>query len=103
MTYAAPEERARLISGLRELAEFLSASPEIPAPPEIIVYVFPPHDGTDAERRAEIDAIASRICVQPHETRGGHYLASRFFGPVEYAAVAIPHESPETAKGREQK
>jgi hypothetical protein len=103
VTYAVPEERARLIAGLRELAEFLSASPEMPAPAETIVYVFPPHDGTDAERRAEIDAIASRICVQPHETRGGHYVASRFFGPVEYMAVAIPRENPETAKGREQK
>jgi hypothetical protein len=103
VTYATAGERARLTAGLRELAEFLIASPETPCPEDTIVYVFPAHDGTDADRRAEIDAIASRLRTQPHETRGGHYVASRFFGSVEYMAVAIPRENPEAGKGREQK
>lgn len=103
MTYAAPDERARLIAGLRELAAFLSANPGIPVPAGTIVYIFPPQGGTDADRRTEIDAIACRICTQPYETTGGHYVASRFFGSVEYRAVAIPRKDPATGKGREQK
>jgi hypothetical protein len=33
MTYANAEERSDLISGLRELADFLEQNPEVPAPP----------------------------------------------------------------------
>jgi hypothetical protein len=40
--------------------------------------------------RAEIDATAARLGVNAHLTGGGHYVAPRFFGPVEYRAVAIP-------------
>jgi hypothetical protein len=93
MTYSAPEERARFITGLRELAAFLDSNPETPAPVDTTVYVFPPADGSDTEHRAEIDVIASRLFTRAYKTTGGHYVASRFFGPVEYRAVAIPHET----------
>jgi len=33
MTYANAKERSDLISGLRELADFLEQNPEVPAPP----------------------------------------------------------------------
>ena len=55
------------------------------------VLVFPP-DGSDAERRAEIDVIAERIGEAP-ETVCGHYVVWRFFGPVQYRAVAIPRDN----------
>lgn len=96
--YATAEERDRLVAGLRELAEFLECSPTVPAPKYATVYVFPPGE-TDAERRVEIDVIASRIDTQANETVPGHYVAFRFFGPVEYRAVAIDDETSENTEG----
>jgi hypothetical protein len=90
--YASADERGRFIAGLRELAAFLESRPDVPISPNTAVHVFPPTD-TDRERRAEIDAIASRICAQAREMVSGHYVASRFFGPIEYRAVAIDHET----------
>jgi hypothetical protein len=89
MTYADPTERAALIAGLRNLADYLESSPEVPAPIYSDVLTFPPH-GDWSEMRAEIDAIAARLGVPARLTGGGHYVASRSFGPVEYRAVAIP-------------
>jgi hypothetical protein len=90
MTYANPSERGALISGLRALADYLETNPEVPAPSYTDVLVFPP-DGTDAERRAEIDVVAARMGRTP-DTVCGHYVVSRFYGPVQYRAVAIPHD-----------
>ncbi|HXL91799.1 MAG TPA: hypothetical protein VN969_22870 [Streptosporangiaceae bacterium] len=90
MSYANLIQRQDLISGLRELADFLESNPEVPAPPEITAIVFPPQ-ATNAEKRREIDAIASRI-GSGTVTRPAclHYFTSRSFGTVEYRAVAIP-------------
>lgn len=90
--YATAEERARLISGLRALAEFIESSPGVPAPLSAGVLVFP-SARSNTEMRAEIDSIASRIGGQAHWTGGGHYTVSRWFGTVEYRAVAIPKEN----------
>jgi hypothetical protein len=92
--YSGTEERARLAAGLRALAEFIEANPDVPVPWGTDVLVFPPK-GSNAEMRAEIDSIASRIGAQGHWTGGGHYTASRWFGSVEYRAVAIPSENEE--------
>jgi hypothetical protein len=89
MYYASDDERDPLIGGLRELAQFLHDSPDIPAPRWISVLVFPP-DGVDEEQRAEIGVIASRIGAEIEESARGHYSCSISFGPVEYRAVAIP-------------
>jgi hypothetical protein len=94
--YASPDERDRLIDGLRTLAEFLQDHPDVPAPRWADVLVFPP-DGTDEEERAEIDAIASRIGTATSESPGGHYFACLAFGPVAYRAIAIP-ETRETGE-----
>jgi hypothetical protein len=88
MTYAVHSERAKLISGFRALADYLESNPGVPAPSYSDVLAFPP-DGDCAGMRAEIDAIAERIGVEARETAGGHYVATRSFGPVEYRAVAI--------------
>jgi hypothetical protein len=79
-----------LISGLRELADFLESDPQMLTPSYPTVYTFPPR-GDWVEMRAEIDAIAARLGVTACEAHGGHYVATRSFGPVEYRAVAIPH------------
>jgi len=88
--YANADERARLIAGFRALADFLQDHPDIPAPHCADVMFFPP-DATDEQMRAEIDQIAARIGAVPIDRTGagGHYAASRSFGPVEYRAVAI--------------
>ena len=89
--YANSEERAALIAGLRDLADFLDQNPQVPAPRRTDLLVFPP-DGTDAEMFAEIDAIAQRIGTTASDvgSPAGHYSAVRDFGPVQYRAVAIP-------------
>lgn len=89
--YANSEERAALIAGLRDLADFLDQNPQVPAPRRTDLLVFPP-DGTDAEMFAEIDAIARRIGTKASDTDSpaGHCSAVRCFGPVLYRAVAIP-------------
>jgi hypothetical protein len=89
MTYADSTDRAALIGGLRAVADYLESNPEVLAPTYPILYTFPP-DGDWAAKRAEIDATAARLAVTAYEAGGGHYVATRLFGPVEYRAVAIP-------------
>ncbi len=95
--YANSEERAGLIAGLRELAEFLDQNPDVPAPRWTDLLVFPPA-GSDAEMFAEIDVIADQVGVTASDadSPAGHYSASRGFGPVQYRAVAIPHAARNT-------
>jgi hypothetical protein len=88
MNHADPTVRAALISGLRALADYLESHPEVPAPAYPVVHTFPAA-GEWPQMRAEIDATAARLGVNAHLTGGGHYVAVRFFGPVEYQAVAI--------------
>ena len=96
--YADDQERARLIAGLRDLAEFLDQNPQVPAPRYTDLLVFPP-SGTDAEMFAEIDVIAEQIgaTASDADSPAGHYSASRDFGPVQYRAVAIPHSARTTS------
>ena len=95
MTYADSTEQAAFIGGLRALADYLESNPAVPAPTYSHVFVFPP-DGDWAAMRAEIDAIAARLGVIAHLAGGGHYLATRSFGTVEYRAVAIPRHDNES-------
>ncbi len=89
MSYADSADRLAVISGLRALANYLESNPEIPAPIYPVLHIFPQNDDWSAEC-AEIDAIAARLTVNAYETSGGHYVAARFFGAIEYRAVAIP-------------
>jgi len=86
--------RAAIISGFRELADYLESNPEVPAPAYPVVHIFPTA-GDWPQMRAEIDATAVLLGVNAHLTGGGHYIAVRLFGPVEYRAVAIPPENDE--------
>lgn len=82
-------DRERFIAGLRALAKYLESQPDVPTPRHgTSVLVFPLH-GSNEEQRAEIDVIAAYINAEPCEIVSGHYGVSRFFGPVEYRAVAI--------------
>jgi hypothetical protein len=88
MSYADLTRRAALIDGLRALADYLESNSYVPAPKYMDVYVFPP-DEDCAGMRAEIDAAAALLGVRAGWTVGGHYVARRAFGPVEYQVVAI--------------
>jgi hypothetical protein len=99
MTYADSAERAAFISGLRELARYLESNPEVPAPGYSSVFFFPPDDDW-AQMCAAIDAVAAPLGVPAGCTSGGHYIAVRAFGPVEYRAVAIPPRDDSSSEGR---
>ena len=92
MTHADSTERAALISGFRGIADYLESNPQVPAPAYSTVHAFPSDDDW-AEMRAAIDVIADRLGVIAHLAGGGHYVAIRSFGPVDYRAVAIPPKS----------
>src|ERR1700722_18995588 len=98
--HANSEERERLIAGLRELADFLSRNPDVPAPRHADVLVFPA-DGSNAERFAEIDVIAEQLGAKASDggSPAGHYSASLEFGPVHYRAVANPTRDGENDEG----
>ena len=98
--YANSEERAGLIAGLRDLAEFLDRNPQVPAPRYADLLVFPPH-GSDAEMFAEIDVIAALIGAtgSDADSPAGHYSTALDFGPVQYRAVAIPKNARNDDRG----
>jgi hypothetical protein len=100
--YANPEERARIIAGLRDLADFLDRNPQVPAPRFTGLFVFP-QAASDAEMFAEIDVIAARIgtTASTADSPAGHYSAVRDFGPVQYRAIAIPHSARHESEGTE--
>jgi hypothetical protein len=100
--YANSGQRAGLIAGLRDLAEFLDQNPQVPAPAYADLLVFPTA-GTDAEMFAEIDVIAGQIgaTASDDDSPAGHYRASRWFGAVQYCAVAIPHSARIQSEGAE--
>lgn len=92
MIFSDPTQRAAFIGGLRALADCLESDPEVPAPIYPVVYAFPSAVDWTA-KRAVIDAIAARLAVATHQTSSGYYVAARFFGSLEYRAVAIPHHA----------
>lgn len=99
--YTTADERVGFIAGLRDLAALLESKPDVSAPRyTTTVFVFP-SDGSDQERRTEVDIIASQLSTQAYVTLGGHCQASRFFRPVEYRAVAIPAKLLTARKVRE--
>jgi hypothetical protein len=93
MTYANATGRQSLISGLRDLADFLESNPDVPAHAYIDVLVFPP-SASDDEKRREVDVIASLISAgTATSSPRRHCTTSRRFGPVEYRVVAIPTDN----------
>ena len=101
MSYCAnPDERARLINGLHDIADFLDQNPDVPAPRYAEVIVLPAR-ASNAEMFAEIDVIARQIgaTASDVDSPAGHYSAARDFGPVRYRAVAIPTRDDENNEG----
>lgn len=83
------KDRTAIITGLRDLADFLDAHPGIPITGCVPLYHFADH-GTDADQRAEIEQIAALLGSPVEEqTPYGHYVTTISFGPIQYRAVAI--------------
>ena len=85
-----PETRQALITGLRDLADYLDRHPAIPVPKHgatILLHAATAEDGG----RAQVNRIAELLdtAVNDETARGGHYWAVRNFGPLGYEVVAI--------------
>lgn len=84
--------RAQVIDGLRQLADYLDAHPDVP----VNEYGWDLNDytnhGTDTDERAAVDQVAAAlgVPVRNDTRRGGHYIAARTFGRITYQFVHIP-------------
>ncbi|GAA3645214.1 hypothetical protein GCM10022224_004740 [Nonomuraea antimicrobica] len=83
--------RPAFVAGLRALADFLEARPDIPTPRSTVVHHFVP-DAQDTEMRAEIDRLAT-LLGSHLDGEDSHVTTSLRFGPIEYRAVAILADS----------
>jgi hypothetical protein len=84
--------RARVLAGLRQLADYLDAHPDIPVPDygwDLLAFARDKTDDTAA--RAETDHVAALLGVQVRDdiAAGGHYKAARSFGPVTYEFIHV--------------
>jgi hypothetical protein len=84
--------RAKVISGLRQLADFLENHPALPV--NIYGWDLSAHPAlhlAEAGRRAEVDRIASilGVPVTDNTSDGGHYTADRTFGLITYRAICV--------------
>lgn len=85
--------RTEAINGLRQLADFLDAHPDVPvADHSWTLHAFPRDAEDDATEQAEVDhvAVILGVTVRDDTANGGHYLAARTFGRVTYEFVHIP-------------
>ncbi|MCW2882524.1 MAG: hypothetical protein JWQ95_6624 [Sphaerisporangium sp.] len=85
------DSRDAVIAGLKDLATFLEANPEIPVPRQGVTALYFPDRTIDAEMTAEIDQIALRLgsSIDPEDVSYGQYRTGIDFGPVTYEAIAI--------------
>jgi hypothetical protein len=85
--------RARVIDGLRELADFLDTNPDLPVNEfGCDLTAFTSSNQGDADSRAQVNQVASMLGVPARDdtAAGGHYAAVRSFGPVQYKMIYIP-------------
>jgi hypothetical protein len=84
--------RAQTIAGLRALADFLDANPDLPIRPEGADYAVFSHRTDETAGRSTIDAIATVLGepVQDETGEGGEYTVTKTFGAITYHASHIP-------------
>ncbi|GAA1565428.1 hypothetical protein GCM10009678_55590 [Actinomadura kijaniata] len=88
--------RHRTIAGLRALADFLEANPNVPVNRHgVRYYVHSDRDRPDACGRAFVDRVAALLDVPVRDDtdQGGHYVATRDFGDVLFEVVHIPQRA----------
>lgn len=88
----AADDRAALIAGLRDLADFIEANPAVPVPPYLSAHISIPAPGSDDdEKRAFVDTTAASLgTTAAYVDPSGHYMTARTFGPVEFHVFTIP-------------
>ena len=86
--------RHQVITGLRELADFLEANPGVPVPEYGDTFDVFAQEGDDTRSAALVDHVAELLNVPVNDDRphGGHYRASRSFGRMAYRIVHIPEQ-----------
>jgi hypothetical protein len=84
--------RAQTIAGLRALADFLEANPNVPVREYGAEYTVFARREDDAAERAQVDSIARALgeTVTDEIGDGGHYTVSKTFGRITYNATHIP-------------
>ena len=95
--------RAQIISGLRQLADFLEANPSVPVDTYgYTLHQFTDHHQPEQARRAQVKAIAELLDVIPLDETdsGGHLYASRTFGRITYQVCHIPQRHREEFRAR---
>jgi hypothetical protein len=88
---ARTDARAQITSGLRALADYLDAHPDVPVNEYgWTLNDFPPRDD-DAAGRAAVTRVAASLGVTPDDdtARSGHYIAARTFGRITYQYIHI--------------
>jgi hypothetical protein len=97
MTIADTAQRAQIIQGLRDLADFLQAHPEVPVQPYSIhcINYYPViENDDDAAACAEVTRVAGLLGVEPAWNHSGtHYSAVKRFGLIRYEAVLVTEAS----------
>ncbi len=94
--------RHQIITGLRQLADFLEANPAVPVYEygyELTVYTT---RCTDAAQREQVHAVADLLGVTPSDDTadGGHLNAWRTFGRVTYSICHIPQRNRDAHRAR---
>ncbi|HZB31253.1 MAG TPA: hypothetical protein VE465_13900 [Streptosporangiaceae bacterium] len=85
-------KRAGVINGLRELADFIEAHPDLPVDGHQTISFYAQNArGIDTTEAAvvEVDRVAKILGVEsgPRHQGGPHHYAQRAFGRIEYEAV----------------
>lgn len=87
-----PDHRADLIAGLRDMADWLEANPDVPVGAHDFVrlqYCADVYTGGIVASRAEVDRVAVLLDAKPYRD-GTHYGAEKDFGgDVSYLALSI--------------
>jgi hypothetical protein len=85
-----PAARQAFITGLRNLAEYLSSHPAVPVP-KYGTEIHMTADSTDNGGCGQVNEFARHlgIAAPASISAHGHYQAIRFFGPVGYRMTAI--------------
>lgn len=79
--------REEFITGLRQLADFLTVNPDLPVPLADWSLSVPLVGGTDMERLNRVDRTALATGVEA-EWKYDRYGTELHFGPVEYTVFA---------------
>jgi hypothetical protein len=89
-----PGTRQALITGLRDLADYLDQHPAVPVP-KYGTEIYLGASSTDDGGCAQVAQFARQLGVPVPKSisYSGHYEAARQFGPVGYRMVAISDDA----------